>query len=184
MSVFSVNFTMRPRRPTLNDDPSARRIAVYPGTFDPVHYGHVDITRRAAQLFDEVIVAVLDLPRKPLVFSLEERIQLFRQGVQSIPNVSVVGYSGLTVEFARQRGASALVRGLRATSDFEYEYQMTTMNRHLRPGLETIFMMTSLQYAYLSSSLIKEVASLGAPLEGLVQPHVAAALAAKYARRA
>jgi pantetheine-phosphate adenylyltransferase len=148
-----------------------------------VHYGHIDIARRAAQIFGEVIVAVLDLPRKPLVFSQDERIQLFRQAVQSVPNIAVEGYDGLTVEFARQRGAAALVRGLRATSDFEYEYQMTTMNRHLRPGLETIFMMTSLQYAYLSSSLIKEVASLGAQLDGLVPPHVAESLGSRFAAR-
>ena len=148
-----------------------------------MHYGHIDIAKRAAQIFQGVVVAVLDLPRKRLVFSQDERIQLFRQAVQSVPNIIVEGYNGLTVEFARQRGAAALVRGLRATSDFEYEYQMTTMNRHLRPGLETIFMMTSLQYAYLSSSLIKEVASLGAQLDGLVPPHVAESLGQRFAER-
>lgn len=135
---------------------------------------------RAAQIFEHVIVAVLDLPRKPLVFTLEERVQLVREGVQSIPNISVEGYSGLTVEYARHERAAALVRGLRATSDFEYEYQMTTMNRHLEPGVETIFMMTSLKYAYLSSSLIKEVAALGAKLDGLVPDHVAESLTAKF----
>lgn len=168
------------RRGALETHNAPTSIGMYPGTFDPVHYGHIDIATRAAGLFHHVVVAVLDLPRKPLLMSLEERIHLFREGVQSFSNISVVGYEGLTVEFAQERGAVALVRGLRATSDFEYEYQMTTMNRHLRPGLETVFMMTSLKYAYLSSSLIKEVASLGAALEGLVPPHVAEALSAKF----
>lgn len=172
------------RRTALETTSSQPRVAVYPGTFDPVHHGHIDIATRAAQLFNHVIVAVLDLPRKPLLFSLEERIQLFREGVESIPNISIEGYSGLTVQYAAERGAAALVRGLRATFDFEYEYQMTTMNRHLRPDLETVFMMTSLKYAYLSSSLIKEVASLGANLEGLVPEHVAHALVRKYTVRA
>ena len=167
---------------TLDTQTHWQRVAIYPGTFDPVHFGHVDIAARAAQLFDRVIVAVLDLPRKPLIFNLEERIDLFQKAVQSVPNIAVEGYSGLTVDFAERRGAVALVRGLRATSDFEYEYQMTTMNRHLRPSLETVFMMTSLKYAYLSSSLIKEVAALGAELDGLVPEHVAEALRAKFRR--
>lgn len=151
-------------------------MAVYPGTFDPVHLGHVDIARRAAGLFDQVIVAVYDRPSKVLAFSTGERIELFRQALGELANVEVASYTGLTIDFARQRRASFLVRGLRATTDFEYEYQLNTMNRHLAPAIESVFLMTSLQYAYLSSSLIKEVAAQGAPLDGLVPEVVARAL--------
>jgi pantetheine-phosphate adenylyltransferase len=151
------------------------RIAIYPGSFDPVHLGHIDIAHRAAAVFDRVIVAVFDHPAKTLRFSTEERVRLFQEGL-TCDNVDVIPYVGLTIDLARKLGARAVVRGLRATSDFEYEYQMTTMNRHLDPSIEAVFLMTSLEYAYLSSSLIKEVAAQGAPLEGLVPDHVAAAL--------
>lgn len=161
------------------------RTAVYPGTFDPVHYGHVDIARRAARLFDRVIVAVYDRPAKALLFSPAERIELFRASLDQAGahDVLVEGYSDLTVHYARERGADAVVRGLRALTDFEYEYQMTTMNRHLQPEVETVFLMTSLEFAYLSSTLIKEVAAGGAALEGLVPPMVAEALTARLGRR-
>jgi pantetheine-phosphate adenylyltransferase len=151
------------------------RIAIYPGSFDPVHLGHIDIAHRAAAVFDRVVVAVFDRPSKSLRFSTDERVRLFQGGLKC-DNIEVVPYSGLTIDLARKLGARAIVRGLRATSDFEYEYQMTTMNRHLEPSIEAVFLMTSLEYAYLSSSIIKEVAAQGAPLEGLVPDHVAAAL--------
>jgi pantetheine-phosphate adenylyltransferase len=143
----------------------------------------VDVARRASKLFDHLIVAVYDRPSKRMLFTPEERMELFRASVRDLPNVEVRGYSGLTVDFARRLQAAALVRGLRATSDFEYEYQMTTMNRHLQPAIETVFLMTSVAHAYLSSSLIKEVAAEGAVLDGLVEPHVAGALRAKFASK-
>lgn len=160
-----------------------RRIAVYPGAFDPVHLGHLDVARRSAELVDHLIVAVFDRPSKPLVFSGPQRIDLFRRGLNDLQNVEVMGYDGLTIDFARQHGAKFLIRGLRATSDFDYEYQMNTMNRHLEPEIETLFLMTSLQHAYLSSSLIKEVAAQGARLEGLVPDFVAQALSELYGRQ-
>ncbi|MCC7369946.1 MAG: pantetheine-phosphate adenylyltransferase [Chloroflexi bacterium] len=165
--------------------PPAKRLAIYPGTFDPVHNGHVDIARRAALLFDELIVAVYDRPAKSLLFSPEERIKLARQSIgDGSPHgrIIVEGYSGLTVKYARKRGACAIVRGLRAVSDFDYEYQMTIMNRHLESDIETLFLMTSLRFAYLSSSRLKEVASGGAEIDDLVPSSVAAALRERYER--
>jgi pantetheine-phosphate adenylyltransferase len=165
----------------LTTDPSDGRLAVYAGTFDPPHFGHVDIVRRSARLFDRVLVAVVVGSRKNVLFSVDERVQLFRDAILDLPNVEVQSYSGLTVAFAESNGASALVRGLRTAPDFEYELQLTTMNRHLRPNVEAVFLMTAQEHAHLSSSLIKEVASLGAPLDGMVPPHVAEALAGKFA---
>ena len=156
-----------------------RRIAIYAGTFDPIQNGHVDIAQRASRLFDELIVAVYDRPAKSLLFSPEERIHLVKRSLGKIDDgcrLTVEGFSGLLVHYARSRGATAIVRGLRAVTDFEAEYQMTMMNRQLEPGLETVFLMTSLPFAYLSSSLVKEVAALGADIEGLVPPPVAEAL--------
>ena len=162
-----------------------RRVAIYPGTFDPVHNGHVDIARRAAGLFDELIVAVYDRPAKSLLFSPEERIALARESMGEAADgchITVEGYSGLTVQYARARGACAIVRGLRAVTDFEYEYQMTTMNRHLDSEVETVFLMTSLRFAYLSSTIVKEVANGGANIDGLVPPVVAEALKRQFVR--
>jgi len=160
---------------------AAGRLAIYPGTFDPVHHGHVDIARRAARLFDQVVVAVYDRPAKSLLFSPEERISLFRASLDAVGahDVVVEGYSGLTVNYAHRRGASAIVRGLRAVFDFEYEYQMTTMNRHLQAAVETVFLTTSLEFAYLSSTIVKEVAFGGAELDGLVPSVVAEALTSR-----
>lgn len=126
---------------------------------------------------------MLDSPRKSLLFTVEERVEMFRKSVRAVANLTVEGYSGLTVGYAHEAGAAALVRGLRATSDFDYEYQMTTMNQHLQPAVETVFMMTSLNHAYLSSSLIKEVAGFGADLAGLVPDFVAEALAQRLLRK-
>lgn len=164
--------------------PGRRRIAVYPGTFDPVHLGHLDIARRAARLFDQVIVAVYARPSKSLLFAADERIGLFRASLDAAGahDILVEGYSGLTVHYARERGATAIVRGLRAVTDFEYEYQMTTMNRHLQPEVETVLLMTTLEFAYLSSTIVKEVAAGGAALDELVPGVVAAALTARFGR--
>jgi len=150
--------------------------AIYPGTFDPIHYGHVDVVRRAADIFDRVIVAVYDRPSKNLLFSTDERVTMVTEAIKDISNVEVASYSGLTVAYALERGARAIIRGLRATSDFEFEFQLALMNRHLSPRIEALFLMTSLEHAHLSSSLIKEVAHLGGDMEGLVPPHVATAL--------
>jgi pantetheine-phosphate adenylyltransferase len=155
------------------------RVALYAGSFDPVHFGHVDIATRAAHIFDHVVVGVIDRPSKPFLFSQAERVALFTDALRDVANVTVQGYSGLTVVYAKQLGATALVRGLRAAPDFEYEHQLTAMNRHLQPDLETIFLMTNPGRTHLSSSLIKEVAAQGVDLLGLVPAHVATALTDK-----
>jgi pantetheine-phosphate adenylyltransferase len=159
------------------------RVALYAGSFDPVHFGHVDIATRAAHLFDHVVVGVIDRPSKPFLFSQAERVELFRGALDGAENITVRGYSGLTVVYAKQLGATALVRGLRAAPDFEYEHQLTAMNRHLQPDLETVFLMTTPGRTHLSSSLIKEVAAQGVDLLGLVPAHVATALTQKLLAR-
>jgi len=160
------------------------RIAVYPGSFDPFTNGHMDIAQRAAKLFDRLIVAVYEHPAKDVLFSAPERVDMARKAVAGNANVEVDSFSGLTVEYARRRGACALVRGLRAISDFEFEFQIAHMNRSLYPGLEATFLMTSLPYAFLSSSIVKEIAKLGGSLDGLVPDHVAEALRRKSAMAA
>ena len=144
----------------------SKRIAVYPGSFDPMHNGHLDIIERCRPLFDEVVVAVLRNEGKKPLFSVEERIEAIREMVG--PDVRVESFSGLLVDFMDQVGARAVVRGLRAVSDFEYEFQMALMNRRLNPRVETVFMMPREDYIYLSSRLVKEVFSLGGNLTGLV----------------
>ena len=153
-----------------------RRTGLYPGSFDPVHLGHVDVVRRALRLADHLVVAVLDNPAKTSLFSVEERIELLRASFADLPNVEVAQFRGLLVELARQRGASVVFRGLRAVSDFEYEFQMALLNRRLEPGVETVFLMPAESYTYLSSRLVKEVALLGGSVAGLVPPAVAEAL--------
>ena len=160
--------------------PTTRR-AIYPGTFDPPHNGHLDVVQRTTHLFDEVVIAVYDRPAKSLLFDTDERVALLSEALSDVPGVQVESYSGLTVEYAVRRGACAMVRGLRATADFEYEYQLALMNRHLHGEIEAVFLMTSLEYAHISSSLVKEIARLGAELKGLVPPHVAAAMGRKFA---
>lgn len=150
--------------------------ALYPGTFDPVHNGHIDIAERAAQLWDRVIVAVYDRPSKSLMFNTAERVELFREAVAHLPNIQVLPYSGLTVEFAREMGAKLLVRGLRAISDFEYEFQIALTNKELAPDIEFCALMTSLDHAFLSASILKEVAILHGDISNMCPPHVEKAL--------
>jgi len=144
------------------------RIALYAGSFDPLTNGHVDIVLRCAHLFERVLVAVLVNPDKHPLFTADERVAIIREVFREYPNVEVDSFQGLLVEYARRRRASAIVRGMRAISDFEFEFQMALMNRHLEPTLETVFMMPAEQYTYLSSRLIKEVFSLGGDVSGLV----------------
>ena len=146
--------------------------AIYPGSFDPITLGHVDIATRAAAIFDKVIVSVYTTPSKNILFSTEERVSLCREAVQDLPNVEVIEFSGLVVECARELGASVIVRGLRSGSDFEYEFEMTYMNKKLAPDVEVVCLIASLPYQYVSSSLLKEVAGLGGDIKTLVPPHV------------
>ena len=150
--------------------------ALFPGTFDPIHYGHIDIANRAARLFDEVIVAVYDRPLKSLAFSPEERIALACQALADNPKIQVVGYSGMTVQFCRQIGAQVIVRGLRVFSDFEYEFRMALANHRLDPEVEVIALITNEEHTFLSSSTVKEIASLNGDVSSMVPPHVKTAL--------
>ena len=155
------------------------RVALYPGSFDPLTNGHLDVLSRARRLADRVIVAILENDEKKPFFSLEERLEMIRQIVGSDPAVSVRSFSGLLVDFAAETGATLLVRGLRAISDYEYELQMALMNRRLAPAVETVFLMAKEEYSYVSSRLIKEVARLGADVSGLVPELVRQRLIAK-----
>lgn len=158
------------------------RIAIYPGTFDPVTNGHLDVIERAARLCDEVIIAVAFNPEKRGLFTPDERVALLRSVTNHLTNVRVTSFHGLLVEFARQQQASAVIRGIRAVSDFEFEFQMALMNRRLSPTLETLFLMPKEEYSYVSSRLVKEVASLGGDVSHFVPPVVAGALREKFAR--
>lgn len=158
------------------------RRAIYPGSFDPITLGHIDVAKRAARLFDELVVAVYAGSEKgPGLFRLEERILLARQAFPFEENVLVDRFSGLTVEYARQMNATTIVRGLRAVSDFEYEFKLAHMNDHLAPEIEVVCLMTSSRHSFISSSLIREVATLGGEVDGLVPDHVRDALRAKVA---
>jgi pantetheine-phosphate adenylyltransferase len=148
------------------------RIAIYPGSFDPLTSGHVDIIERGARIFDQIIVAILANAEKTPLFSESERVSIIHEVFKDQRNVRVDTFNGLLVEYAQRQQATVLVRGLRAVSDFEYEFQMALMNRHLAPGLETVFMMPDEKYTYISSRLIKEVFSLGGEISGLVPPIV------------
>jgi pantetheine-phosphate adenylyltransferase len=156
-------------------------IAVYPGTFDPVTNGHMDIACRAAALFDKLIIAVYDTPPKHLLFTTEERVELFREAVKSAKNIEVRPYKGLTIDYARQVGARVIIRGLGMSSDFEREFEMALMNKKLAPELELFCLMSSLDYQFLSSSLLKEVAQLGGDIDNLVPAGVPKALKKKFA---
>jgi pantetheine-phosphate adenylyltransferase len=155
-------------------------LAVYPGTFDPLTCGHMDIIERAAALVDQLIVGIYENPDKQPLFSLEQRVKLVGEAVTALPNVNVKAFKGLTVDFIRQVGGRVMIRGLRANSDFEREFEMALMNGKLAPDVELLCLMTSSQYQFLSSSLIKEVAKLGGCLEGMVPDHVAVALKGKF----
>jgi pantetheine-phosphate adenylyltransferase len=159
--------------------PQPPRVAIYPGSFDPLTAGHVDIIERGAKIFDSIIVAILVNVEKTPLFSENERIAIIRDVFKHLKNVQAETFSGLLVDYAQVKQASVLVRGLRAVSDFEYEFQMALMNRHLAPGLETVFMMPDEKYTYISSRLIKEVFTLGGEITGLVPPVVEEKLLAK-----
>ncbi len=150
--------------------------ALYPGSFDPIHYGHIDIAKRAATLFDKLIWAVYDRPLKNLMFTTEERLAFMREAAKDTPNIEVVSYNSLTVEFARRMGAKAMVRGLRVTFDFDVEYQTALTNREQAEEIETVCLITTLKYAFVSSSILKEVAFAGGRVTGMVPPYVEAAL--------
>ena len=157
--------------------------AVYPGMFDPVHNGHVDVIQRSRQIFDELIVAVVANPSKAPLFSVKERLEMIDEATSDLTNFRIVAFDGLLIDLVEREGADCIVRGLRAVSDFEYEFQMALMNRKLRHTVETVFMMPHERYTYISSRLIKEVSSLGAPVTGLVPPLVEERLAQKFASR-
>ena len=155
-------------------------IAVYPGSFDPITNGHIDLIERATRIFDKLIVAVAENPGKSPLFTIEERIEMVKKTTEQFGNVIVDRISGLTVDYVRQHGASVIIRGLRAISDFEYELQMALMNRKLNSQIETIFLMPNLQYSYVKSSHIKEIAKLGACLDGLTPDLVIEMLREKF----
>ena len=159
----------------------AKRCAIYAGTFDPVTFGHLDVAARAAKRFDELLVAVAEDTRKNCLFSTAERCELAREALRHIPNIRVTFFRGLLVEWAKAQGIPTLIRGLRAFSDFEYEFQMALANRKLEPGVETLFLMPSADFSYVSSSMVKEIASLGGEIARFVPPHVEKALRGKFA---
>ena len=159
------------------------KIGVYPGTFDPITNGHVDLTTRSLRLFDRVYVAVALNPQKHPVFDLDERVEMVRVATKDLPHVEVEPFHGLLVQFVRERGAHAIIRGLRAVSDFEFELQVALMNRNLDPSAETVFLMPSQEYIYLTSTIIKEVARLGGDLKDLLHPEIARRVAAKLRGR-
>ncbi len=154
-------------------------IALYPGTFDPITNGHIDLVQRAANLFDEVIVAIASSQKKQPRFNLEERIELAEKVLADCPNVKVKGFDILLVDFAKEQNANVLIRGLRAISDFEYEFQLASMNRTLAPDIESLFLMPADEYSFISSSLVKEVAALGGDVSNFVHPLVYEALKRK-----
>jgi pantetheine-phosphate adenylyltransferase len=163
-------------------DPS-RVVALYPGTFDPITNGHLDIIERGSRLFDRVIVAILENPEKDPMLTLDERKGLIQSATSRLRNVEVESFAGLLADYARSRGARVIVRGLRAISDFEYEFQMALMNRRLNPEMETVFMMPKEDYSYLSSRLVKEVVALGGSVRGLVPPEVERLITGRAQRR-
>ena len=153
--------------------------ALFPGTFDPIHYGHIDIATRASRLFDEVVMAVYDKPLKSLMFPPDERIALVKEAVKDNSKITVVGYSGLTIDFAHQIGAHVVVRGLRVFSDFEFEFRMALANQRLATDIETVALITAEQHTFLSSSTVREIALLDGDVSSMVPPHVKKALHAK-----
>ncbi|MDB4907188.1 MAG: coaD [Gemmatimonadetes bacterium] len=161
-----------------------KRTAIYAGTFDPLTRGHEDLVRRSLEYVDRLIVAVATGASKQPIFDIDERVSMIRDALAGDARIEVRAFTGLAVEFAREVGARLFIRGLRAVSDFEYEYQMALMNRHLAPDLETVFMVPSLDTTYISASMVREVARFGGDVEGLVHPSIAAALRKRFAERA
>jgi pantetheine-phosphate adenylyltransferase len=153
--------------------------ALFPGTFDPIHYGHMDIAMRAVRLFDEVIMAVYDRPLKSLMFGPEERMALVTQAFKNEPRIKVMGYSGLTIDFARKMQAQVIVRGLRVFSDFEFEFRMALANQRIGTDIETVALITAEQHTFLSSSTVKEIATLGGDVSSMIPPFVDEALRSK-----
>jgi len=159
-------------------------IAIYPGSFDPITNGHLDIATRAAKLFDKLVIGVYETPNKPILFSTKERVELIRQAIAHLPNVEVQSFGGLTVDFAKKVKAQAMVRGLRMSADFERDFDMAMMTKKLYPELEFVCLMSSVEYQFLSSSLLKEAASRGGTIDDLVPKHVALALRKKFQGKA
>ncbi len=159
------------------------RIAVYPGSFDPITNGHLDIIARASRLYDKVVVGVLNNTSKSPLFSAEERLDMISHEIGGLDNVTCDVFNGLLVDFAKQKGATVIVKGLRTVADFEYEFQMALLNKALNPEYETMFMMTDTKFSYISSSMVKEVAKYQGRLDGLVPPYVAEKIKAKYIKR-
>ena len=160
----------------------SRKVAVYPGSFDPITYGHLDIISRGLKIFDEVIIAVAENPTKKALFTTAERVDLIREVLSGNGRAEIDTFGGLLIDYVLSRKASVIIRGLRAVSDFEYEFQIAQMNRAISQEVETLFMMTSVPFSYLSSSIVKEVSSLNGPVDGLVPPIVKKALDSKYNR--
>jgi pantetheine-phosphate adenylyltransferase len=158
------------------------RTAVYPGTFDPITRGHEDLVRRAAGIFHRVVIAIAENPNKAPMFGITERVEMARAVFTDLANVQVTGYRGLTVDVARELGNAVIVRGLRAVSDFEFEFQLANMGRHLAPGVETMFLTPKEQFTFISSTLVREIASLGGNVSQFVHPVVEAAFKRKFAR--
>jgi pantetheine-phosphate adenylyltransferase len=157
-----------------------KRTAIYPGTFDPFTNGHLDLVRRGLRIFDHLIVAIAPSPKKNPLFSTEERLSLIRETLKGYSRISMEIFDGLLVDYVKERKGVAIIRGLRAVSDFEYELQMALMNRRLSSDIETVFMMPSEEYSYLTATIVKEIASLGGSVKGLVPPHVERALKKKF----
>jgi len=155
-------------------------IAVYPGSFDPITYGHLDLIQRALRIFDRIIVAVASNTFKKSLFSIEERMEMIRESLKEYPNVSIDSFQGLLVKYAREQKARAILRGLRAVTDFEYEFQLAMMNRRLEPEVETVFLMTGMRWVFLSSSILKEAAVHGGDIEGMVPEIVVKKLKEKF----
>lgn len=154
--------------------------ALFPGTFDPIHYGHIDIAHRATTLFDEVIIGVYDRPLKSLLFSPEARLKLVAEALKDNPRITVMGFSGLTVEFCKKVNVNAIVRGLRVFSDFEYEFRMALANHRLAPEIESVALITAEEHTFLTSSTVREIASLGGDVSSMVPPHVEKALKFRF----
>ncbi len=158
-----------------------KRSAVYPGTFDPITNGHQDLVRRASGIFDRVVIGIAANPGKAPLFPLDARVELARRVLEELPNVTVIGYAGLTVDFAQEQGCAVVIRGLRAVSDFEFEFQLANMSRHLAPDVDYVFLTPKEQFTFISSTLVREIAHLGGDVSRFVPPIVAEALARRRA---